>query len=296
MSTAVERSLQNEPLLWKAHAAKGWYLLSRRDFVGADAAMREASRLKRSQESIPGPELINYLHQVGRWTDRLEETAHSESVDTALSTNHETLYILDRKEEARSAFAKLKGISPGNDRYYLSMLAMDQASPEEADLILEGFSKKSFGRSWFEPSTHVLATLRQRLARGNPYRATFVRNALVAAHHGDVELALDFLRAEFRDDGFGAYHLLWHPQLKRVRASAGFKTFLIDLGLPEMWRKSGSWGDFCEPAGGVRFSVSLTGCMHSVGAAGLSAWISRATRGLVRNTGWLSSGIGRVIY
>ena len=42
---------------------------------------------------------------------------------------------------------------------------------------------------------------------------------------------------------------MWFPQLKQVRASPKFKTFLIDLGLPDMWRKTGSWGDFCEPLG-----------------------------------------------
>ena len=73
MSKAVDRALEIEPLLWLAHAQKGWYLLSRRQFVAADAAMKEAPRLRRGQESIVGPEIMNYLKQIGRWTEQLEE-------------------------------------------------------------------------------------------------------------------------------------------------------------------------------------------------------------------------------
>ena len=76
---------------------------------------------------------------------------------------------------------------------------------------------------------------------------------MIAAHHGDIDLAIDFLRAEYLVDGFGAWYVMWFPQLKQVRASPKFKTFLIDLGLPDMWRKTGSWGDFCEPVGDYDF-------------------------------------------
>jgi adenylate cyclase len=249
MSQAVERALQSEPLLWRAHAAKGWYLLSRRQFVAADAAIKEASRLRHGQESIVGPELMNYLSQVGRWTERLEECERLQSMDPVLGANHDALYVLDRKEEARNAFTRLKGLSPLTDRYYLDMLAMDQPSAEAAERIVEGFSKTTYGRAWFGPSDEVLTTLRQQLAAGNRFRGAFAVNAMIASQHRDIDLAIDFLRAEYLVDGFGAWFLLWYPQLKRVRASAKFKTFLIELGLPDMWRTTGSWGDFCEPVG-----------------------------------------------
>jgi TolB-like protein len=253
MSNAVERALQCEPLFWKAHAQKGWYLLSRRQFVAADAAMKEASRLRHGQESIVGPELMHYLSQVGRWTERLEEGQRFQSADPVLGANHDVLYVLDRKEEAGHAFARLKGISQQTDGYYLNMLALDQPSAVAADQVLKGFSNTPLGRGWFGPSDQVLARLRQilseRLTAGDRVRGEFVFDAMIAAHHGDIDLAIDFLRAEYLADGFGALFFLWYPQLKPVRASPQFKTFLIDLGLPEMWRMTGSWGDFCEPVG-----------------------------------------------
>lgn len=249
MVHAAERALQIEPLLWRAHAAMGWYLLSRRQFVAADAAMQEASRLSRAQESVVGPEITHYLPQVGRWSECLEEVQHFQSGYAAFGANHNTLYVLERKEEAHSVFARLKGLSQDVDGNYLSMLAMDQPCAEAADRIVEGFSKTPLGLGWFGPSDEVLQWLRQRLALGNPVRAEFVYGAMIAAHHGDIDLAIDFLRAEYLVDGFGALFLIWWPQLRQVRASPKFKTFLIDLGLPEMWRRTGLWGDFCEPVG-----------------------------------------------
>ena len=253
MSNAVERALEIEPRLWLAQWVKGSYLLSRRQFVAGDAVMMECVRLVRSgQESVVGREVTNYLIQFGRWTEQLEYAERFESV--SYGAVHPLLYVLDRKEEARDAFARLRGLYPVVDRDYLLMLAMDQPSAEEADRIMEGFSKTPLGRAWFGKSDDALVRLRQRLASGKRFlRGDFTGGAMIAAHHGDIDLAIDLLRAEFLVDGFGSFYPLWFPQLKQVRASPKFKTFLIDLGLPEMWRKSGSWGDFCEPVGDYDF-------------------------------------------
>ena len=72
---------------------------------------------------------------------------------------------------------------------------------------------------------------------------------IAAAHHGDDELALRLLRAEYLRDGFGAYFQIWHPALNDLRTTPGFKSFVRDLGLLELWRTTGKWGDFCSPIG-----------------------------------------------
>jgi TolB-like protein len=253
MLHAVERALHLEPQLWRAHSAKGWYLLSRRRFLAADAAMNDAIRLRNGQESIIGPEVMYYMHQVGRWTERLAESERLQCADSVHGINHEAYYVLGRKEEARDSYERLKGLSPAADREYLHMLAMDQTNAEEADKRFEGFSKTPLGRGWFGERDRVLPAMRQVLAKGNGFRGDFAFSAMIAAHHGDVDLAMSFLRAEYLVDGFGAWHVLWFPQLREVRATAQFKALLIELGLPEMWQATGSWGDFCEPVGNHDF-------------------------------------------
>jgi TolB-like protein len=243
MRRAAERALEAEPLLDRAHAAMGWYLLSRRQFVAADLAMTEAERLGRGASM---PESVTYLHQVGRWTDCL---AAQQSVDPIHVSTQDALYVLGRKAEAREVFARVKGLNPPNDRSYLSMVAMDQPTADAADQTQEGFSQTPFGRAWFGLSSNVLRELHRDLVDGVRTRGDFALRAMIAAHHRDIDLAIEFLRAEYLIDGFGAFYLLWHPQLESVRISPKFKTFLIDLGLPEMWRKTGRWGDFAEPLG-----------------------------------------------
>jgi hypothetical protein len=42
---------------------------------------------------------------------------------------------------------------------------------------------------------------------------------------------------------------LWLPIEKNVRRLPGFKDFMRELRLPDYWRASGNWGDFCHPVG-----------------------------------------------
>jgi TolB-like protein len=249
MSSAVQRALDSEPLLWRAHGVHAWYLLSRRRFIDADRAMTEARRLQRSQESIVGPESMTYQSQVGRLRRALEEYRRVQLVDPVLGLQYDLLYALGRTDEAREAFAGNQGLLPWADREYLTLLAMDQSSAAAADAVFPGFSQSPLGRSWFGERAATLSRLRRTLAAGKRLRGQFAYCAMIASHHADLELAIEFLRAEYLADGFGAFYLMWNPALALVRTTAAFKEFLVDLGLPAMWRASGDWADFCEPMG-----------------------------------------------
>jgi hypothetical protein len=77
-----------------------------------------------------------------------------------------------------------------------------------------------------------------------------VRNGLSAwlAYHGDAAGALEALRAARKlqlGTGGGS---LWSAVFRDVRKLPGFKQFVRDLGLVEIWRKTGR-GDYCKPAG-----------------------------------------------
>ncbi len=54
----------------------------------------------------------------------------------------------------------------------------------------------------------------------------------------------------------GAYFLIWNPALREVRTTPGFKSFVRDLRLLELWRTTGKWGDFFRPVGDDDFECT----------------------------------------
>lgn len=70
------------------------------------------------------------------------------------------------------------------------------------------------------------------------------RLAIYAAAIGEPELALRLWQpAETVVDLAN----LWYPTLRDMRRLPAFKTFVEDVGLVEVWRTTGDWGDFCRP-------------------------------------------------
>lgn len=67
-----------------------------------------------------------------------------------------------------------------------------------------------------------------------------------AAWHGDTGLAIDAL------ERCPAPMYFWHPVLKGVRQTAGFKDMIRQLGMEEYYREFG-WNDFCQPLGNEDF-------------------------------------------
>jgi TolB-like protein/DNA-binding winged helix-turn-helix (wHTH) protein len=49
---------------------------------------------------------------------------------------------------------------------------------------------------------------------------------------------------------------IWRPVMKDVRRQPGFKTLLLELHIPEYWRATGEWGDFCRPLAGNDFECT----------------------------------------
>ena len=76
-----------------------------------------------------------------------------------------------------------------------------------------------------------------------------------AAYFGDDALALEALLRTSRGGtnveawGFS----LWRPVNRSVRRLPGFKALLREQGFVDYWRKSGTWNEFCQPAGAEDF-------------------------------------------
>jgi TolB-like protein len=102
----------------------------------------------------------------------------------------------------------------------------------------------------------VLAEIRTALSDSST-RADWHMLMAFADHFGDRDLTFALLRKQVVDPAwhtpFWAGYALWFPFKTGLRADARFKALVRDIGLVDFWRKSGNWGDFCQPMGNEDF-------------------------------------------
>ncbi len=250
MAQAAARAVEVAPELWRAHAAQAFVLMSYHDFVAADEAMERALMLRRAHGmAAVGIDYAAYLAQIGRLEDQLVEVRLLQRADPLMSDGVDPLYMLGRREEAVAEFERNRGLAPGDSSpLFVRWLAMEQSDPAAMDAIVPGFSEGFMGKLLLGKHDEALATLQALLDDPKPmprgYAATV---AFTAEYHGDLDMALAFLRKEYLPYGFGSYFLMWHPALKRTRATAGFKTLVREIGMLAVWQKTGDWGEFCYP-------------------------------------------------
>ena len=85
--------------------------------------------------------------------------------------------------------------------------------------------------------------------------------ATVADALGDADLAVIALRKELEDaQGFKEgtmaqvpYYSFWVLPYSGVRSHPEFKKLLVEAGVVDYWRQSGTWGDGCGPVGNQDF-------------------------------------------
>ena len=207
--------------------------------------------LARRAGVLPHPGYTQYLYQLGRHTERLALRQSIQQIDP-LWPRATSLYYLGRHEEAIAEYERTRGI--GGDRWWEQFehwLAIERGDPAEMNERLNGgpLEGRLWGSKAFVDALREIETSNVELPR-----TYFVYLGIYAARHGEIDLALDFLRAEYLHDSYAGHYMIWHPVLSDVRATEGFKTFLRDLGLVELFRKKGSWNDYCEPKGGNDFT------------------------------------------
>jgi TolB-like protein len=98
----------------------------------------------------------------------------------------------------------------------------------------------------------VLGQIRATLNDPSP-RANWHMLMAFADHFGDRDLAIALLRKQVVDPPwttpFQAGYALWFPFKTGLRADVRFKALVREIGLVDFWRRSGNWGDFCQPVG-----------------------------------------------
>ena len=250
MSTAAARAVATAPDYWEAHLALWNYLAARRDWVGSDRAFQKALELAEAAGVVAHPQYTQYLWQNGRHRERQQFIESIRHLDP-LFPSAENLYYLGRKEEALAELERMRGVGGAGWSDALDReLAIERGDVEELDELL--FAGTDLEGLWGTGA--FLDALRRELASdAEPPRARFARFAIYAARHGDIDLAVEFLRREYLRDGYGGRYLIWHPGLANVRASEGFRSFLREYGLVAMFQTSGKWNDYCQPVGADDF-------------------------------------------
>jgi TolB-like protein len=263
MAAAAARAVELAPDHWETQAVSGWALLSYHDFVGAERAIQKAMELAlrtEATENLLAPAISDYLGNVGRHNEALERIRDRQRIDpfasSPISSAVRTLYLLGRRDEALVEYERNKDRLTGSrtfltgSRAFRRWFAMEGTDSGPMDEFLAGTGLEG---KWGSPD-EILPILRRGLDELPALRRGFFADrAMYAALHGDTELALAYLRREYDDVGFGAYYLMWHPALREVRKTPGFKSFVRELGLLDMWRASGRWNDYCHPLGSDDF-------------------------------------------
>lgn len=253
MASAAQHAVSLAPDAWQAHALHAWVRMSRHEFLAAEASMDRALALRErypnAQDGVDCP-VACYYQQIGRVSEAIAEARRVQQYDplSVSASPAPLLYLLGRREEAMAAYEEFQELtSQPFERFLFDFwLSLERNDPEEMNRRLEGTAVEGL---WGQREP-MLAAL-QSVHRANPvlprgYRASF---AAYASIHGDDALAVDLLRDEYLPEGFGAYFLLWQPALRSVRQTRGFVDFLNELGLVDMWRQTGRWGDYCQDAG-----------------------------------------------
>lgn len=267
MDHATAQALRISPDLWIGYAARSWYFMANGRLADADALHRRAVTLDRGDDPDQREYCANFMRQFGRVRAALDCNASKAVIDPYYETRVSPGQVIDtvlanQPAEAlrlfRLAAAREFRFSDGD--YVMAAWAhllrgdTDAAKAVIARAGLQARFPDPAART-FDPETfpdlprgQLRAWATQRYGAGG--RAQLADAAVFAAFLRNERLALDYLTIAYERPGMGAYYLLWHPALRELRRSAGFRTLVGDLGLVAAWRKNGDWGDYCQPAAG----------------------------------------------
>jgi TolB-like protein len=251
MEAAVLRAIEIAPESWEAQSALGQLRMSRKRWLDAERAFNRAYEYSGRSDAVMGQARWNYILQTGRLAASMDSMEQVLAVDPlAAGDGGENLEFLlgrrDRPNEANTApstYVQLDALLATADDD--AVTAYMQGPPQA------GLPSELLADIWAAPAGARADAIRDYLAAQEFYvRTPLWALALLAARIGEQDLAVELLDAGFVEiDGPSAYWSIWGPTLAETRRTPAFKGFLRDLGLVELWRTTGEWGDFCRPVG-----------------------------------------------
>jgi TolB-like protein len=266
MDEASRRAEKLAPNLWFGHAARGAYYIGTNQWLAADQAFQRALATGARDPDMVG-NVGSFPQQVGRYKASLPFDELLVELDPynpgRLARKDRLIYARDFKgawqafkEDARPEPGAVLGFSE-------TMWALSEGDLEAAKPSLRSLGTGPNGETiadFLDSPATDLQFIRRILdppaGSKNAERWTYIYRALVAGHLGDTDLALEFLSRAYLGPGWAGHFPIWYPQLAETRRTEGFKTFVRDLGMVELWRASGDWGDFCRPLGTDDFECS----------------------------------------
>jgi Tfp pilus assembly protein PilF len=261
---ARQRAVESAPDLWETHVSLAWALAVQGRWVEANSAYERAYALAAEAGADMRQHGWTYRWETGRLEEALAYLETTRRVDplspTIGSAADNLLYSLGRRAEPSAA-------EDGPSLGVRLARAIEARDENTVDALLNVLLERNplFNRGiaalrpvWRSPE-EALAAIREAALGSAELRSTaeFLFSALLAAVYDDAELSVMLLRAAFIDgEGELGRSFMWLPEMRDVRATDAFKTLMRDLGLVDLWRTTGNWGDFCRPVGADDFECS----------------------------------------
>jgi hypothetical protein len=244
---------------WEGHSALGWAHIANKNWLSAHEAIETARQFAAAagaQWQMLRPYAL-YLFEIGRIEEALpllEARREIDPLDIFTSSNLQgALVLLGRTAEARVEYERnaslpgIRDIVAEDDIPWLIELGDER----QVAAALAGASPavRALAGVW-QSRPDALRVLREALhSQGYHARRDFAQLAIFAGHYGDEALAVELLRDAFLGVGYAGFWRIWHPALRNARRTDAFEQFVRDLGLVELWRHTGRWGDYCRPGG-----------------------------------------------
>jgi len=260
-AAAIETALELDPELVDPDVIEAREHDARSDRVAAarswNAAI-ERNRANRIDISYAGGHLV----QVGRVAEAaaiyLEGRDSSESNALSAFYTGQVAWALDligRNEEALTEFERSMELNDGQIVFFIQHFhaLLSAPEPERFERFRGAISANlplipELAEVWDSPPA-ATAILREGLADSSGIPLVALAGfSVFAAHYGEVELALDFLREGYSRERVNSLVYMWHPLMSEVRRMPEFKALIVELGLDEYWREI-AWGDLCRPLG-----------------------------------------------
>jgi TolB-like protein len=264
------RAVSANPNLWIGHVARGWYYGNARNFLAAEGSFRRAAGFDDGTDPELRGLLAAYALNFGRAEKARQLQASMERLDPIHRYDTAHVWRLFNQGQLKQVIERFDALaardpgSVGNAAIYVTW----------AHLILEGeaaalrFTEQR-DPGWVaelrafkadEPAlrTMSLAALRQWAADryGESGQLQLINKGHFAGYFGYPQLAVDLFRIALERSGSMAIASLWNPVLAQARRTDEFERLVTDIGLAEMWRRSGDWGDYCRPVSAREITCS----------------------------------------